>query len=154
MNYCLIVVSSEEYDGHLATDTHLFTMYCDSLAISHVEEWTKCKLFEMPNGKTCGARPATLNEFENMRLVKEWPHSPAQEKLKVILSAAEKLETLEVLFTAYENDLKELNQKYDNELITASTRHMVEAHGELDRAFINSIRPLLSNPQKGELHER
>jgi uncharacterized protein YecA (UPF0149 family) len=52
-------------------------------------------------------------------------------------------EELQKLFLKYEADLKELSEKYSKELVSASTRQLVEAHGELDRAFINQIRPFL-----------
>ncbi len=58
-------------------------------------------------------------------------------------SKAQIFDELQKIFIEYEAELKELQRKYDNELITASTRHMTEAHGELDRKFINRMRPYL-----------
>ena len=147
MNYRLILESCEEYDCVKATATQYCTMYEDALAIRHAENSAQYTLFQLPNGKTCGAIPVTLCELENMRMVKEWPH-PSQltvTKLKK-MTTEEKFKKLLEMFLDYEQCLKELHRKYNNELIATSTRHMVEAHGELDRNFINSIRPLFSNP--------
>ena len=77
MNYHLIVQSTEIHDGRHATESHIFAMYCDELAISHSERWTECHRFVTPDGNSCGAISVTLNELETMRLVKVW--HPAQE---------------------------------------------------------------------------
>ena len=46
---------------------------------------------------------------------------------------------LQNLFLEYERELTELNRKFNNEWIHASTKTLVEAHGELDRKFINEV---------------